>query len=238
MNPAAFHFDQVSKRYGQHQALQQVTLEIAAGECVALLGVNGAGKTSLLRCLLGFVTPDAGAIGIFGRAHHAHAARAPLCFLPERFIPPAFMTGREFARHLCRLHGQTCADAELQALAAALELDPAALSRPLRAFSKGMTQKLGLAAALLTDKPAYVLDEPASGLDPKARALLRARLQALRAAGKTILFTTHDLGDADALADRVAILHAGALRFYGTPSNCRARYDAQHLDGAFLRCIA
>lgn len=238
MNPAAFRFDHVSKRYGQHLALQQVALEIAAGECVALVGVNGAGKTSLLRCLLGFVVPDAGRIGIFGRDHRLSAARAPLCFLPERFTPPGFMTGREFARHLCRLHGQSCADADLQALASELDLDSAALARPLRQFSKGMTQKLGLAAALLTDKPAYVLDEPASGLDPKARALLRARLRALRSAGKTILFTTHDLADAEALADRVAILHAGELRFYGTPSNCRARYDAQHLESAFLRCIA
>ena len=108
---------------------------------------------------------------------------------------------------------------------------------PVRSYSKGMTQKLGLAACFLARKDLYVLDEPMSGLDPKARALLKARLQDLRARGCTLFFSSHALADVEEICDRMASLHDGHLRFVGSPAECRRRYEADSLEQAYMRCI-
>jgi ABC-2 type transport system ATP-binding protein len=121
---------------------------------------------------------------------------------------------------------------------AALDLEPAALKRTVRQYSKGMTQKLGLAACLLSRKRLYILDEPMSGLDPKARALLKEQLRQLQRSGSTLFLTSHALADVDELCDAMAILHDGRIRFAGTPAECRGRYDAATLEQAFLACIA
>jgi ABC-2 type transport system ATP-binding protein len=120
---------------------------------------------------------------------------------------------------------------------AAFELEPTVLDAPVRTSSKGMTQKLGLAACLLARKALYVLDEPASGLDPKARALFKDRLAALRPAGATVFFTSHALADVEEICDRLAVLHAGRVVFAGTPGALRAATGAASLEAAFLRCI-
>jgi ABC-2 type transport system ATP-binding protein len=120
----------------------------------------------------------------------------------------------------------------------ALDIDPAALTRLARTYSKGMTQKLGLAACLLSDASLFVLDEPMSGLDPKARALVKRQLAALKSEGKTMFFSSHVLADVEELCDRMGILHGGELRFVGMPSDCRAQYRAATLEDAYLSCIA
>ncbi|MBA5606721.1 ABC transporter ATP-binding protein [Duganella sp. FT3S] len=238
MTDPALRIHQLAKRYGDTCVLQDVDLEVAAGECVALVGVNGAGKTSLMKCLLDFCAVDGGTIHIFGRDHRQPAARAPLGFLPERFTPPYYLTGAEFIRYILSLQGQAADPAAIDGMVRALDLEVSALQRTVRSYSKGMTQKLGLAACLLAPKALYVLDEPTSGLDPKARALFKAQLLARRAAGSALLFTSHLLADVDELCDRMAILHAGRIRYAGTPADCRARYQADTLEQAFLRCIA
>lgn len=238
MTDPALRIHQLAKRYGDTSVLQDVDLEVAAGECVALVGVNGAGKTSLMKCLLDFCAVDGGTIHIFGRDHRQPAARAPLGFLPERFTPPYYLTGAEFIRYILSLQGQAADPAAIDGMVQALDLEVSALQRTVRSYSKGMTQKLGLAACLLAPKALYVLDEPTSGLDPKARALFKAQLLARRAAGSALLFTSHLLADVDELCDRMAILHAGRIRYAGTPADCRARYQADTLEQAFLRCIA
>jgi ABC-2 type transport system ATP-binding protein len=101
-----------------------------------------------------------------------------------------------------------------------------------------MTQKLGLAACLLSGKPLQVLDEPTSGLDPKARALLKRQLSRVRASGQTVFFTSHALADVDEICDRMALLHGGELRFSGPPAGLIARYGGASLEDAFLACIA
>src|SRR5687767_8395375 len=121
---------------------------------------------------------------------------------------------------------------------AALDLEISALDRPARAYSKGMTQKLGLAACLLSGKDLYVLDEPTGGLDPRARALLKAELKALKSAGRTVFFTSHALADVAEMCDRMAVLHGGRLRFAGTPREMMTRHQAPDLEQAFLSCIA
>lgn len=234
----ALRFQQVTKRYGAASVLRGVDLELRAGECFGLVGVNGAGKTSLIKCLLDFCALDGGSIEIFGQPHHRPAARQPLGFLPERFNPPYYLTGADFIRYLLSLQGLAYQPSDVHAMLAALDLDQDALKRTVRSYSKGMTQKLGLAACLLARKPLYILDEPMSGLDPKARALLKEQLRSLHQGGSTVFLTSHALADVDELCDRMAILHDGCIRFSGTPAECRARFGAQTLEQAFLTCIA
>jgi ABC-2 type transport system ATP-binding protein len=238
MTHPALRIQQVTKRYGVASVLRGVDLELRAGECFGLVGVNGAGKTSLIKCLLDFCALDGGSIEIFGQPHHRPAARQPLGFLPERFTPPYYLTGADFIRYLLTLQGLTYQPQAVAAMLAALDLDPAALKREVRSYSKGMTQKLGLAACLLAPKPLYILDEPMTGLDPKARALLKDQLRRLHRAGSTVFLTSHALADVDELCDRMAILHDGAIRFSGSPAECRAQYGATTLEQAFLTCIA
>jgi ABC-2 type transport system ATP-binding protein len=119
-----------------------------------------------------------------------------------------------------------------------LDLDPSALSKSVRDYSKGMAQKLGLAACFLSGKSLFVLDEPMSGLDPKARLLVKRHLRACRSEGRTIFISTHMLSDVEELCDRMGILHAGKLRFVGSPLECRDAYAAETLEEAYLSCIS
>ena len=237
MSIPALRFEQLSQSYKNRPVLQGIDLEIGAGECLGLVGVNGAGKTSLIKCLLDFIPLSGGRIAIAGRSHRDPLARSPLTYLPERFMPPAHLNGGDFLRYLLRLHGLPYRREAVLACLAELELERAALSAPVHDHSKGMSQKLGLAACLLSGKPILVLDEPMSGLDPKARAVLKARLAKRCADGATILLSSHSLSDVEALCHRVAILHEGRLRFVGSPAACREAYGAATLDDAFLRCI-
>lgn len=240
MSDVAIHFSDVAKRYGAAVALTGVSLRVAEGECIALAGVNGAGKTTLLKCMLDLLAVDSGAIEIFGVPHTTTSARSPVTFLPERFVPPYYLMGRDFLTYMAKLDGAAFDAARVIALLDALDLDIAALDKPVRALSKGMTQKLGLAACLLSDKRLYILDEPLSGLDPRARARVKAQIVALKQAGKTVFFSAHALADIEDLADTMAVLHNSRLQFHGTPAALRAQYahaGAVDLEGAFLRCI-
>jgi len=238
MDDIALRFDQVGKRYAGAPALCEFSLDVRRGEFFGLVGVNGAGKTTLIKCLLDFCDADTGVIEIFSVPHRATAARARLAYLPERFNPPFYLTGRDFLRYMLKLYRAPYDEGEVGRVFGALDLELSALDRPARTYSKGMTQKLGLAACLLSGKELYVLDEPTGGLDPKARALLKGRLAALKRAGRTVFFTSHALADVAELCDRMAVLHAGQLRFAGTPQELAGRYGAPDLERAFLTCIA
>jgi ABC-2 type transport system ATP-binding protein len=238
MTGPALRFDAVAKAYGRQLVLEGVSFSVEAGELFGLVGLNGAGKTTLVKGLLDFCAIDAGQVEVFGVGHRRTRARARLAFLPERFTPPYFVTGHDFLAHMAKLHGRRPGPGELDAMLEALDLDASALGRSVRTFSKGMSQKLGLAATLLSGRDLYVLDEPMSGLDPRARALLKRELLGLRASGRTIFFSTHLLPDVEDLCDRMAVLHDGRVRFLGTPAACCQRYGAYSLEQAFLECIA
>lgn len=241
MNACAIEFHNVHTQLDGMSVLRGVDLHVRAGELFGLLGVNGAGKTTLLKCLLDFCTPQQGSIAIFGQPHRLSAARQPLSFLPERFQAPYYLTGDDFLRYLARLHGAPHDEQAVRQVLADLELAPEALRRPARTFSKGMMQKLGLAACLLSGKRQLLLDEPMSGLDPKARAQFKQALRQCRAQGRGALLTSHALADVEELCDRMAILHAGRIVFTGTPADCRAQHGGAagaSLEQAFLNCIA
>jgi ABC-2 type transport system ATP-binding protein len=160
-------------RYGAAAVLDDITLTVRAAETFGLLGLNGAGKTSLLKAILGLVVPHTGTVHLFGEPHHAPSARSRVAYLPERFQPPGHLFGHDFVRLTLAFHGARAERAETVALAEQLELDPSALDRPIRCYPKGIVQKLGVLSALLSDLPLLVLDEPMSGLDPTARRLLK-----------------------------------------------------------------
>jgi ABC-2 type transport system ATP-binding protein len=235
--PAALRCERVTKRFGAARALDALSLEVAPGQTFGLAGMNGAGKTTLIKCLLDFCDLDSGSIELFGVPHRVTAARARLVFLPERFVPPYYLTGRDFLRYMLELRNVPFDQGEAQAMLERLDLDLSALGKPVRAFSKGMTQKLGLAACLLSRRDLYILDEPTSGLDPKARALLKGELRRLHEQGRTIFLTSHALADVEEICDRMAIVHRGELRFCGTPQELRARHGSASLEQAFLACI-
>ena len=233
----ALRFAGVVKNYGRAPALRNVTFDVVRGEFFGLVGVNGAGKTTLLKCLLDFCNLNRGSIDIFGTPHHLTAARQRLAFLPERFNPPYYLTGADFIRYVLDMQSTPYDGEAAGQMLRQLDLDLAVLELPVRDYSKGMMQKLGLAACLLARKDLYILDEPASGLDPRAHSLLKAQLHELKLQARTVLFTSHSLADVAALCDRLAVIHAGTLRFAGTPAALCAQYACSDLEQAFLRCI-
>jgi len=234
---AALRVRGLRKRYGAHEALAGVELEVRAGAAFGLVGVNGAGKTTLLKCVLDLASFNAGEIEIFGVPSRSSGARRRLSYVPERFMPPHYLRGREFLAMMQELAGEAYDETRALALLAELELEPAALERPVRQLSKGMTQKLGLAACFLVERELLVLDEPMSGLDPAGRVAVKSVLRRLGSGGRTLFFTSHVLADVEELCSSIAVLDRGAIRYSGAPADLCARTGEAQLERAFLRCI-
>ena len=237
MQPAAVEFSGVNRQFGGRRAAADVSFAVNAGESFALVGVNGAGKTTLLRCMLDYCRADSGSIHVFGVPSTRADARSRIAWLPERFSPPHYLTGRDYLRYHASLRGVPHEEAGALERLRELDFDPEALDRPARTFSKGMLQKLGLAACLLARRPLTVLDEPMSGLDPLARSRVRAALARLRHDGGALLFSSHALDDVAALCDRLAVIHGGRVAFAGTPAQLCADAGTTVLEQAFLHCI-
>jgi ABC-2 type transport system ATP-binding protein len=233
----AIRIDALRKRYGALLALDAVDLVVARGETFGLVGANGAGKTTLIKCLLELCAYDSGELRIFGLAAKLPRARRRLAYVPERFMPPHHLRAREFIELLARSFELTYDAARAQSMLRELELDADVLERPVRGLSKGMTQKLGLAASFLLERDLYVLDEPMSGLDPAARVAVKAALRRLAAEGRTLFFTSHVLADVEELCSSVAVLERGGVRWHGPPEGLCAKYGAARLEQAFMRCI-
>jgi ABC-2 type transport system ATP-binding protein len=234
---AAVRINALVKRYGKVAALGGVDLEVAAGEGFALVGANGAGKTTLIRCLLDLAACDAGTSELFDLAANNPAARRRLAYLPERFNPPHYLHGAEFLRAMLELGGERYESARAERLLDELELERDVLERPVRSLSKGMTQKLGLAACFLAPRDLYLLDEPMSGLDPAARVAVKSVLRRLVGEGKTLFFTSHVLADVEELCSSLAVLDRGRVRFRGSPAALCEKYAEPRLEAAFMRCI-
>ena len=237
MNAAAIEFEGVRKRFGVAEVLRGVDLRIDAGEFVGLAGVNGAGKTTLIKCMLDFCGIDGGRISLFGRSHTEPASRSAIAFLPERFLPPYYLSGADFLLHAARLYQHVNDSNRIAHVLAALSFDAQALKRSVRPYSKGMTQKLGLTATFLADRQLYILDEPMSGLDPQARAGVKRLLAEIRVMGRAVFLTSHALPDIEEVCNRVVVLHQGVPYFAGSPSQLCQDYGQVPIEQAFLRCI-
>ncbi len=234
---SAININKLCKSYGRQHILSEVNLEVSPGEFLGLVGINGAGKTTLIKCLLDFTQIDSGSILIFGTRHDLTAARERLVFLPEKFTPPYYLSGEDFLVYMHELHGLDYDSAAVEQILAILDLDPSFITKPVGQLSKGMSQKIGLAACLLSNKELLILDEPMSGLDPRARAYLKQYLLDLKEKHRTLFFSTHLLADVETLCDKVAILHEGKIQFIGSPADCCTNYDTDDFEQAYLRCV-
>ena len=204
----ALVFENVARRRGDRVVVDNVSLEIAAGERVALLGHNGAGKTTLMRMALGLTPLDGGAIRIAGFLPGSMAALQVSSFLPENVVFHRALSGREQLRHFARLREVASEEVDDLLETAGLGADA---HRRIATYSKGMRQRLGLAQALLGRPRVVLLDEPGSGLDPVARWQFYDLIDALAKDGVAVLVSSHTLTELEARTDRVAILRAGKL---------------------------
>lgn len=230
----------VSKQYGNQFALDNVDITIESGEVFGLVGVNGAGKTTLIKSVLNLIRHDSGDISLFGNPASHASSRRRLQYLPEKFTPYPSLTGYEFLWLSLHAYGMKLQKDTARALAEKLALDPDALARSVRGYSKGMGQKLGLLSVLLCERDLLMLDEPMSGLDPLVRMRLREVLKAYAAekTGRTIFFSSHILSDVAALCDRIAVIHAGTIRYVGSASALVKTHKSSDLESAFLAEIA
>lgn len=222
---------------GKRNVLNHISLDVRAGETYGLIGLNGEGKTTLIKTLLGLRDPQGGNIHLFDVPRTEQSARARFAYLPERFDPPWFLIGYDFVNFTARLYKRSVARSEVVRLAECLGLDPAALGRSVNTYSKGMRQKLGLIATVATQCDLLILDEPMSGLDPRARVQVKNLLMDQRAQGRTIFLSSHILADMDEICDRVAILHGGTIRYTGNPEGVRTQTGTTTLEKAFLSVI-
>src|SRR5437660_1498368 len=218
-------------------ALQGLDLEVPAGEVFGFLGPNGAGKTTTINALLGFVQPTRGAAYLFGIDVRQPIARQRIGYLPEMTYYYKFLSAEELLRFYARIFRLPPAEAErrIDAVLKLVELE-FARKRPIKTYSKGMQQRVGLAQALINDPDLLILDEPTSGLDPIGRMKVREIIERLKNEGKTVFFSSHELGEVETICDRVAILHQGELRVEGCVSDL-ARQHQCNLEQIFLKVI-
>jgi ABC-2 type transport system ATP-binding protein len=201
---------------GRTPAVEALDLDVAPGRIFGLLGPNGAGKTTTLKMILGLIRPDRGTVRLFGKPPSDPWARARIGFLPENPYFYDYLTAEEFLDFYGRLHGMPREARRERVGHLLVRVGLEGRGRiPLRKFSKGMTQRLGLAQAILHEPDLLILDEPMSGLDPIGRREVRDLILEQRAAGRTVFFSSHILQDAEMICDRVAILVKGKVRFEG-----------------------
>src|SRR5512135_327895 len=218
-------------------ALKDLNLSIGAGEVFGFLGPNGAGKTTTMNVLLGFVNATSGAAFLFGVDVREPIARQRIGYLPELTYYYKFLTAEELLRFYARIFGipRAEADRRIEQLLKLVELD-AVRRRPIKTYSKGMQQRVGLAQALVNDPDLLILDEPTSGLDPLGRMKVREIIQRLKNEGKTVFFSSHELGEVETVCDRVAIINLGELKVEGRVADLIQKHQA-NLEKIFLDII-
>lgn len=218
-------------------AVNGLSLDVRQGEVFGFLGPNGAGKTTTMNVLLGFVNATGGEARLFGVNVREPIARQRIGYLPELTYYYKFLSAEEILRFYAKVFGieRTEADRRIDRLIKLVELEHAS-KRPLKSYSKGMQQRVGLAQALINNPDLLILDEPTSGLDPIGRMKVREIIQRLKNEGKTVFFSSHELGEVETVCDRVAIVHQGQLREEGRVADLLAKYKTG-LEQIFLDLI-
>ena len=223
-------FDHFSKLFGSHRAVNDLTLSIGPGEAVALLGPNGSGKTTSIKAAAGLIWPTEGRVtlGADRLLATAAGAREVASFLPQRVTFPDALSGREVVEFYRRLRNLAPARSADALRFASLN---GSSDRAVGTYSGGMMQRLGLAVAMLPDAPVLLLDEPTASLDPDGICAFYGLLDRRRQTGATVLFSSHQMGDVERLADRFAVLVNGSLVALFTQRELTARLA----DRGFMR---
>jgi ABC-2 type transport system ATP-binding protein len=217
-------------------ALNGLDLEVSSGEVFGFLGPNGAGKTTTMNVLLGFVQPTGGAASLFGIDVRQPIARQRIGYLPEMTYYYKFLTAEELLRFYAKIFGLSRMETErrIDETLKLVELD-SARKRLIKTYSKGMQQRVGLAQALINNPDLLILDEPTSGLDPLGRMKVRDIIQRLKNEGKTVFFSSHEMGEVETVCDRVAIISFGDLKAAGSVEQVMKGHA--NLEKAFLNII-
>ena len=222
---------------GRKAAVKGLNLRVTAGEVFGFLGPNGAGKTTTMNVLLGFVSATSGSAFLFGVDVREPIARQRIGYLPELTYYYKFLTAEELLRFYARVFGipRREADQRIDELLKLVELQDVR-RRLIKTYSKGMQQRVGLAQALINDPDLLILDEPTSGLDPLGRMKVREIIQRLKNEGKTVFFSSHELGEVETVCDRVAIINQGELKVEGRVADLVEEHQA-NLEKIFLNII-
>ena len=228
----------LKKYYATQKAVDDVSFQISEGSIFGLLGPNGAGNTTLLRMITGIFYPDSGEITFKNKKFDPLRDSRFIGYMPEERGLYKKMKIGEQALYLARLKGLSKAEATAAVKEWFIKFEMQSWwNKKVEDLSKGMGQKLGLAACLLSNRDLMIFDEPMSGLDPKARALVKRQLIALKGQGKTLFYSTHLLEDVEIICDRVMILHGGRICFAGSVRECCHTYHADNLESAYLTCV-
>jgi len=229
-------FRSISKRYGTMTVLENVSFEISAGDFFALLGPNGAGKTTIIRILLDFARADSGEVLIKGISSRLPSARKGIGYLPENLNLPAYLSGREYLRRHARLSDLYGKEAE-KAIDQALETVGMKSRQRSRCgtYSKGMMQRIGLAASLIASPQILILDEPTNGLDPIGIREFRMILENLKGQGVTLFLNSHILSEVERICNTAAIIDKGSLLIKDEISNLL--HEGESLEDVFIRLI-
>ena len=224
-------------RQGAKVAVKGLSLSVRQGEVYGFLGPNGAGKTTTMNVLLGFINATGGDAWLLGANVREPIARQRIGYLPELTYYYKFLTVEELLRFYARLFKIRGADAErrINEILELVELEHAR-KRLIRTYSKGMQQRAGLAQALINNPDLLILDEPTSGLDPVGRMKVREIIQRLKSNGKTVFFSSHELGEVETVCDRVAILSEGELKVEGRVDDLVRQHQC-NLEQVFLKVI-
>ncbi|QRK06329.1 ABC transporter ATP-binding protein [Archangium violaceum] len=234
----AIEIDRLTRIYGSVRAVDGVSFHVESGEIFGFMGHNGAGKTTTLRMLLGLTRPTSGSARVLGHdvVRESLEVRRQCGFLPASYALPAHMTARQFLHYIAAMFDLEAdvAEARIQSLLQLFGIQAAA-DRKLGGFSTGMTQKVGLAQALINEPRIVLLDEPTSGLDPLGRYELLEHLRHLSSErGVTVLFSSHILSDIETLCRRVAALHQGRLVAFGPIEALKSEYRSSNMDELYL----
>jgi ABC-2 type transport system ATP-binding protein len=227
MPTGAIEIENLSKEYPfgflhlkRKKSLEDLTMRVEEGEVFGFLGPNGAGKSTTIKLLMRLIFPTSGTARILGKSIDDVAMHGSIGYLPEQPYFYDYLTAYEVLDYFARFHGLPANDrrARVQAMLKKVGLDTAKKIQ-LRKYSKGMLQRVGLAQAILHDPQVVVLDEPMSGLDPLGRREVRDIILELKRQGRTVMFSTHVLSDAEMLCDRVGVIVGGKLRGIGAPGD-------------------
>jgi len=221
------------------EILKSLNLDVTEQQYYAIAGVNGAGKSTLIKLILDLIRPvPGGEIRIFGSDNQDRNCRDQLAYLPEKFDVKKNITGRQYLDFIAAVYHQKPGHANYIELAERLDFPPDRLDYRVGGYSKGMVQKLGLVSCFMLERRLLILDEPLSGLDPRARYHFKELMHAEKSAGRTVLYSTHLLADAEDLCDQFGILHDGEMKYQGTPADCMQHYHSSTLEQAYMQCIS
>lgn len=228
---------QISKNFNKC-VLDNVDFVVNKSDIFGFIGLNGQGKTTLIKIILDLLDQDQGEVEIFGLSRVLPEARKKIFYLPEKFQPSIQQTGIDFLEFALSFYDKKFDAKNAKKICQNLELDFNVLNQKINKYSKGMTQKLGLLATFMSMADLIILDEPMSGLDPMARNALKKELLDYQKHNKTIFFSSHILVDMDEICNEIAVLHHSKIRFVGTPSEFKKKHHKNSLDQAFLAEIS